>query len=497
MFNRSDDFTYIGEISGTGAVQKWGEGRLILTGNNSYTGGTEITVDTLQIGNGGTSGEIIGQITFDYTDRALIFNRSDAYSSTGLIDGPGHVIQDGSGTTTLGNSNTYTGVTTINNGALSVGVIDDGGSTSSIGNSDADAENLIFNGGALIYTGAEQSTDRLFTIGSDGAEIDASGTGTLTFSDDGSLSISGSGSRTLTLSGSNTDENTLSPVISGAVAVIKTGDGTWVLAGTNTATGTTNVDEGMLLVNGSTSSSSDVTVSSGATLGGNGTLGGEVVVNGTLSPGTSGPAELTCDDDLSFSSSAFFAMDIAGTSAGISYDQLTVDGAIALGNAVFIGTLGYAPTPGHEYRIIDNTGSGSITGIFNGMPEAGVFALTYSGTPFTFSITYSGGDGNDVVITSLSLATDFIWDISNSMGIQAGNGTWGIDEYWTADGSYLVPWPGAGNTATFSGTDGPYQITVDGTQEVDSLTFLSSTYTLTGGTIDLATVSQGLRYHAS
>ena len=47
--------------------------RTILTGANTYSGGTTISAGTLQIGNGGTTGSIAGNIV---DNAALIFNRS-------------------------------------------------------------------------------------------------------------------------------------------------------------------------------------------------------------------------------------------------------------------------------------------------------------------------------------------------------------------------------------------------------------------------------------
>ncbi len=59
---------------GTGAVAQIGTGTEILTGDNTYTGGTTIAAGTLQLGAGGASGSIVGNVT---DDSALAFDRSD------------------------------------------------------------------------------------------------------------------------------------------------------------------------------------------------------------------------------------------------------------------------------------------------------------------------------------------------------------------------------------------------------------------------------------
>ena len=118
VVNRSDSLTLAGDISGTGTLEQVGAGTTVLTGNNSYAGGTTISAGTLQLGDGGTSGSIVGDVLNDAT---LAFNRADALTFDGSISGTGAVNQIGTGTTLLTGDNPYSGATTVSSGTLLVG----------------------------------------------------------------------------------------------------------------------------------------------------------------------------------------------------------------------------------------------------------------------------------------------------------------------------------------------------------------------------------------
>ncbi|MDG5815711.1 autotransporter-associated beta strand repeat-containing protein [Chitinispirillales bacterium ANBcel5] len=85
------------------------------------------------------------------------------------------------------------------------------------------------------------------------------------------------------------------------------------------------------------------------------------------------------------------------------------------------------------------------------------------------------------------LAVPLVWDISTAPGIQPGDGTWGVDNFWTQendDGTVLRPWPLEGDNAKFAGEDGgPYYISVDGEQNLFSLSFENSGYEISDGTL--------------
>ena len=107
--------TIASNLVGAGRLDKVDVGTLVLAGNNTYTGGTQVSGGTLQLGNGGTSGTIVGDVTNNAT---LAFNRSDANTFAGTISGSGAVTQIGSGNTTLAAVNTYAGGTIVSAGTL-------------------------------------------------------------------------------------------------------------------------------------------------------------------------------------------------------------------------------------------------------------------------------------------------------------------------------------------------------------------------------------------
>ena len=81
-------------------------GSVIFTGINTYSGGTTISAGTLQLGDGGADGSILGDVLDNGT---LAFNRSDVATFAGTISGSGGVAQIGTGTTILTAANTYSG----------------------------------------------------------------------------------------------------------------------------------------------------------------------------------------------------------------------------------------------------------------------------------------------------------------------------------------------------------------------------------------------------
>jgi fibronectin-binding autotransporter adhesin len=274
--------TYAGVISGTGGLVKAGDAGFIqvLTGTNLYIGGTTITSGTLQLGNGGTTGSILGKVVDNGT---LAFNRSDAVTFGGVISGTGAVQQIGTGTTILTGANTYNGGTTISAGTLQLG---NGGATGSIVGNVTNNGTLAFNrsdvvafGGVISGTGAVQHLGTGTTI----LAADNTYTGVTTISA-GTLQLGNAGTtgsivgdvlNNSLLAFNRTDTFTLGGLISGTGAVLQDGAGTTILTGDNSYLGATDVTTGTLLIDGDQSAATGLTtVFTGATLAGSGIVGG-------------------------------------------------------------------------------------------------------------------------------------------------------------------------------------------------------------------------------
>jgi autotransporter-associated beta strand protein len=165
--NRSDTLTLPGDISGSGSLQQVGSGTTILTGNNSFTGGTTIAAGTLQIGNGGTTGSLTGNVV---NDSVLAFNRSNAVTLSVNISGNGSVQQIGSGTTILTGTNTYSGNTTVSGGRLQFGDGSAGGSNNLGGTVN------VTSGTLAIQTPGTLNVAQTVTLGNNTALSIAAGT---------------------------------------------------------------------------------------------------------------------------------------------------------------------------------------------------------------------------------------------------------------------------------------------------------------------------------
>ncbi|MBN1308523.1 MAG: DUF2341 domain-containing protein [Chitinispirillaceae bacterium] len=296
-------------------------------------------VDSIYFGN---SGYTLSGGTVNLGKKSGITLASGKTASiSAVIAGTGGLHVTGVGTSlstlTLSGANTYTGVTTL--GAYlrcNVSTLANGGSNSAIGAASSSASNLVLDGGQLRYTGSGASTDRLFTLGTTSSFVYSSGNGAMNFSNTGSISFSGSGDRSIEFGGDyRGGANTFSPEIGdgsgGATSVVTSGaDNTWLFTADHTYTGTTDLLNGTLIVNGSIASESRVTVYAAATLAGNGACLGPVAVSGTLSPGYSGAGKLNTGAlDVESVANSIFELGAHSDTVAVSGD-LVLDGSLTV-----------------------------------------------------------------------------------------------------------------------------------------------------------------------
>jgi autotransporter-associated beta strand protein len=188
-------------------------------------------------------------------------NNTNAYQITSSpgndIGGSTGLSKQGTNSLSLnGGANAYTGVTTISGGTVTVGTLANGGSPSDIGAAANSAANLVLDGGTLQYTNGAVQIDRSFSVNTTGGTIDASGVGSLQFTNTGAIAVPGSGTRTLILTGSAATTNAIGLVIAdstgGATSLQKgvagSGAGEWDLIGNNTYSGATVIDTGLLSI---------------------------------------------------------------------------------------------------------------------------------------------------------------------------------------------------------------------------------------------------------
>jgi autotransporter-associated beta strand protein len=193
----------------------------------------------------------------------------------------------------------------------------------------------------------------------------------------------------------------------GAGGLTKDGSGVLALTAPNIYSGGTMVDGGTLLVNneaGSGTGTGGVVVNVGGVLGGDGSIGGPVVIvnsGGTVSPGQPGKSGTLTVRTIAFAAGATLSLQLDGTEAGVSYDQLVVNGGVSLARANLTAALSFRPQPWEaQFIILRNASS---------QPVEGTFAetqLELNGQ--LYQVLYNRGEsGLDVALESLGFVAAF------------------------------------------------------------------------------------------
>jgi autotransporter-associated beta strand protein len=379
----TDSRIQVNNVSGTGPLTKLGSGRLVLRGNahNTYIGDTLVTEGVLDLAKPNTITSVPGHLVIG--------------SNSGVLVGPTARVEHRSSFTIIGS-------VTVNAG----GLWDLNGASEGWGIPELQGRPpLTLNDGGDVQTGAG-----IFFLPAGGGIVVNPGQRF------GNSTISGrvgldAGTHRITVARGNQSalggpECNITAAISetGAAADLeKDGNGTLRLAGTNTHRGATRVIGGALQVDGMQLQSA-TRVFDGGRLQGLGTVGliEMLGATATLAPGVTpsflvtGSGILTCSNfNVGAVQDGVLFVELNGTTPGSGHDQINVRGSVRLTGLTLQGSLGFASAIGQQFTIINNDGTDPVQGTFDGLDQNA--SLYLGGERFT--ISYTGGTGNDVVLT--------------------------------------------------------------------------------------------------
>lgn len=416
-----------GVISGSGAIVKTTGGELRLDGLNTYSGPTTVNAGYFMAGSATAAGLADGTpangttvnagASFSVANGVTLGN--EWISATGQGQSGNGAIQNAS----CGNA-TYSGPIVLS-GAVKISACGPGGSivfNGVISGSPTQIDifgtsPVSFNNGSNSFTGQLNidtfGTPNTVNVGANnaipaGVSVDVGANETLALNNfnETILALTGAGnvslgSGTLTIAG--TSSSSFTGVIGGSGGVTLSGAGqTLILSGPSNATGTLTDNGGQLVVAGATATwPGAVVVNSGGLGLASGATVGPVTVNsgGQVTPGGGGTATANTGN-LTFASGGVYHALLNGTGAG-SFSRLNVAGSVVLGSATLSVTPSTTFAAGTQFLIIDNDGVDPVTGTFLGLAEG----ATFSAGGQSYSITYVGGTGNDVVLTALASTT--------------------------------------------------------------------------------------------
>jgi hypothetical protein len=203
------------------------------------------------------------------------------------------------------------------------------------------------------------------------------------------------GPNTLTLATPASGFLQLQGVISGTGGVIKNGSGAVYNYANCNYSGPTIINGGSLgVTGGSLNPAGTVTVSAGTLELANGVSAGSVTVasGAQLALYGGSASEIANVANLTMQNGSTF---VPGMYSASKYGQLVVSNSVTLSTPTLsFQWSSYTSTPGTSFRIINKTPAGAITGTFTGHPQGSSFVSNGR----TYTISYVGGDGNDVVV---------------------------------------------------------------------------------------------------
>ncbi|OPP77532.1 fibronectin-binding autotransporter adhesin ShdA [Salmonella enterica] len=348
-------------VTGEGQIVKSGSDELIVTGDNTYSGGTTISGGTLtadhadSLGTGAVANSGVLQVGEGELENTL--------------SGSGSLVKTGTGELTLSGDNTYSGGTTITGGTLTADHADSLGS-GDIDNSgvlkvgEGDLENTLSGSGSLVKTGTGELTLSGDNDYSGGTTIIG---GTLTADHADSLGTGAVANSGVLQVGEGELENTLS----GSGSLVKTGTGELTLSGDNSYSGDTTIADGTLIAaNVNALGSGNIDNSGTLMLDANGAFELANITTHTgattaLAAGSTLDAgQLTQEDGSTLSIDLGAATD----DAVITADSVTLGGTL---NVTGIGSVTDSWTPeAYTYTLIDS--DSAITSDFDDLTIAGM-----------------------------------------------------------------------------------------------------------------------------
>ena len=406
-FNATIGQSLLDAGGGGGLTKSGGAGTLTLTMANTYTGPTTVGAGVLNIQHASALGTVGGSTQVAANARLEMQGGITVTGESLTISGPGGVGNDVYGALRgMAGANTWTGDVVLNSVGTRIGTNAAGATLTISGTISSGVANsglVVRNGfadaavvlsGANSYSGTTQllhGTTRLdggdnrlpvgtsLLLGSNTVSgvLDLNGRN----QEVAGLSVSGTGTAneiksaspgTLTVNTPAASPSTYTGLITGEIALKKTGPDTLILTADNTYNGTTSVEGGTLRVNGMHSGSGLITVSAGATLGGVGSVSSNVdVTDAVLSPGAADATagiftvlnlSLTPASTLSFDLAAPFTSDgdflsIAGNlttlTGTLNINALPAFNAPALqdGDRWLLASYGGAPLGSHSLTV--------------------------------------------------------------------------------------------------------------------------------------------------